>query len=193
MGITKSEFSKLWNTPAGNNFKGLGNDCYGTWTQQDERELWFLIEEVSKINPKNILEIGSSHGGTLIFWDQMATIGGKIVSVDYNTNHGITLDFSNARSNIIFLRLDSHDQKTLETVKSVFDSDIDFLFIDGDHTYEGVKQDYEMYSSLVRPGGLIGFHDVIYDSEIQVNQYFEEIDAPKRRIDLVHGIGIVYK
>jgi hypothetical protein len=37
---------------------------------------------------------------------------------------------------------------------------LDFLFIDGDHTYEGVKDDYEMYKHLVRPGGWIGFHDI---------------------------------
>jgi hypothetical protein len=30
---------------------------------------------------------------------------------------------------------------------------VDFLFIDGDHTYEGVKKDFEMYSPLVRREG----------------------------------------
>ena len=30
------------------------------------------------------------------------------------------------------------------------------LFIDGDHSYIGAKRDYEIYSRLVRPGGIIG-------------------------------------
>ena len=34
---------------------------------------------------------------------------------------------------------------------------LDLLFIDGDHSYEGVRQDYKMYSKLVRDGGLIAF------------------------------------
>jgi hypothetical protein len=34
------------------------------------------------------------------------------------------------------------------------------LFIDGDHTYEGVRRDFEMYSPLVRKGGIIAFHDI---------------------------------
>jgi len=38
---------------------------------------------------------------------------------------------------------------------------LDFLFIDGDHTYEGVKRDFEMYSPLVRNGGIIAFHDIV--------------------------------
>jgi len=37
----------------------------------------------------------------------------------------------------------------------------DFLFIDGDHTYEGVEGDFEMYSPLVRRGGIIAFHDIV--------------------------------
>lgn len=36
---------------------------------------------------------------------------------------------------------------------------LDFLFIDGDHTYDGVKQDFDLYYEKVRPGGYIYFHD----------------------------------
>jgi predicted O-methyltransferase YrrM len=30
-----------------------------------------------------------------------------------------------------------------------------------DHTYEGVKKDFEMYSPLVREGGIVAFHDIV--------------------------------
>jgi len=36
---------------------------------------------------------------------------------------------------------------------------IDLLFIDGDHVYEAVKQDYQSWKPYVRPGGLLVFHD----------------------------------
>jgi predicted O-methyltransferase YrrM len=42
-------------------------------------------------------------------------------------------------------------------------SKLDFLFIDGDHAYEGVKRDWEMYSCLVRSGGIVAFHDIVPD------------------------------
>jgi cephalosporin hydroxylase len=41
----------------------------------------------------------------------------------------------------------------------------DFLFIDGDHEYDGVLEDLLQWYSLVKPGGLIAFHDIVADEE----------------------------
>ena len=40
---------------------------------------------------------------------------------------------------------------------------LDVLFIDGDHTYDGVRSDYLNFRDLVRDGGVIGFHDIVED------------------------------
>jgi hypothetical protein len=39
------------------------------------------------------------------------------------------------------------------------DGTIDAIFIDGDHRYEAVKEDYELYFPKIKSGGLIFFHD----------------------------------
>ncbi len=39
------------------------------------------------------------------------------------------------------------------------DIKIDFLFIDGDHSYEGVKKDFELYSTILSDNGIIVIHD----------------------------------
>jgi hypothetical protein len=39
------------------------------------------------------------------------------------------------------------------------DIKIDFLFIDGDHSYEGVKKDFELYSKILSDSGVIVLHD----------------------------------
>lgn len=39
------------------------------------------------------------------------------------------------------------------------DIKIDFLFIDGDHSYDGVKLDFELYSKLLNERGVILIHD----------------------------------
>lgn len=40
-----------------------------------------------------------------------------------------------------------------------FEPNIDLLFIDGDHRYESVLRDFRLWSPLVKPGGVIAFHD----------------------------------
>ncbi len=46
-----------------------------------------------------------------------------------------------------------------EAAKLVPDSSLDFVYIDGDHTYEGVTDDIRLWLSKVKPGGMIGGHD----------------------------------
>ena len=49
---------------------------------------------------------------------------------------------------------------------------VDFLFIDGDHTTAGARSDFEDYSPLVRPGGLVAFHDIVELQPLEANQVF---------------------
>jgi predicted O-methyltransferase YrrM len=78
---------------------------------------------------------------------------------------------------------------------------IDYLFIDGDHTYAGVKQDFEMYSPLVRRGGLVAFHDIcVHTSQEQceVDRFWREIRTQFKSREFVqnpdqgkYGIGVL--
>jgi hypothetical protein len=81
---------------------------------------------------------------------------------------------------------------------------IDFLFIDGDHSYEGVLQDFAMYSWLVRRGGLIAFHDILphpTSTGVFVRKLWKQLtprfeteeflgDA-RRDLELWGGIGVI--
>jgi len=77
-----------------------------------------------------------------------------------------------------------------------------FLFIDGDHTYKGVKKDFEMYSPLVREDGIIAFHDVVpgpHELVGEVPKFWREIrsnyvskEIIKDRNQGGFGIGILY-
>jgi predicted O-methyltransferase YrrM len=101
------------------------------------------------------------------------------------------------------IRKDSHDLKTLKIVKEILGGKkLDFLFIDGDHTYKGVKMDFEMYSPLVRKGGIIAFHDIVPhppESGCEVSKFFNEIKYSYRFHEIVKdwnqrwaGIGVIY-
>jgi predicted O-methyltransferase YrrM len=48
-----------------------------------------------------------------------------------------------------------------------FEDQIDLLFIDGNHEYQYVMQDYQDWSPLIKAGGLIAFHDVVCKESVQ--------------------------
>ena len=41
---------------------------------------------------------------------------------------------------------------------------VDFIWVDGDHTYEGVREDIRVWAGYIGPGGVIAFHDY-FDGE----------------------------
>ena len=156
---------------------------------QNYEEIERLFLKVCEIQPRKILEIGTAKGGALYLWLQAAQEDATIVSVDlpFGEFGGGYLPcripfyqaFTKPTQTLHLVRENSHSLSTLETTQRLFEGEkIDFLFIDGDHTYEGVKQDFEFYSPMVKEGGLIAFHDVLPRTdipEIQVAPFWDEV------------------
>jgi predicted O-methyltransferase YrrM len=71
---------------------------------------------------------------------------------------------------------------------------IRLLFIDADHAYESTKQDFQLWSPFVVPGGLIAFHDV--GSWPGVTQFYNELLGSGQgweQILLVQTLRVVQK
>lgn len=56
---------------------------------------------------------------------------------------------------------------SLLAAKMAPDFSLDFVFIDADHSYKGVKSDIEAWLPSIKPGGIIGGHD--YDNPRERN------------------------
>lgn len=135
--------------------------------EQHPAEIWPFAEYLAARKPHHVLEIGVRHGGTCALWHELCT--GIVIGVDYGSIDSlgevetIQLDaeMMHALPRYQFVYGNSHDEKTKRKVKQTLGEDsIDFLFLDGDHSIEGVSQDWEMYCGLVREGGCIAFHDI---------------------------------
>lgn len=99
--------------------------------------------------------------------------------------------------------MDSHDETTLREVERILGGlKVDFLFIDGDHSCEGVKQDFQMYGKLVKPGGIVAFHDICPhppETCCEVNKFWLEMRDDYHHREIVEdwdqgwaGIGVIY-
>lgn len=133
-------------------------------------EFGALWEYVASRPHARVLEIGSLYGGTLWYWSQLPHIE-TLVSVDLpTTSPKVAAAVREARTywtewvgeqvEFADIAADSHDSETPYLVKlDAGDDPFDFVFIDGDHTYDGVRADWLAWSPLVRPGGVVAFHD----------------------------------
>ena len=181
---------------------------------QNRLEILNFCKLLEKKKPKNICEIGTFKGGTLFLWSQIANNNAKIISIDlpggpfgggYNRrNIRFFESFLSPKQKLVCLRGDSSSKDIKDQFKSEMGADkLDFLFIDGDHTYKGVKKDFKNYSPFVKKGGMIGFHDILHrkaQKNIEVYKYWNELKKIYRHKEFIDkksknrpiGIGLIY-
>ena len=89
----------------------------------------------------------------------------------------------NNNSNIHLLQGNSYFDETETNFKEELNShELDLLFIDGDHTLDGVKNDYERYSKYVKKDGYIIFDD--YHHPI-IKEYCDKLIEETSSIKLI--------
>ena len=179
---------------------------------QARSEFVQLVALLQKRRPRVVVEIGTATGGTLAAWCAAADPRATIVSIDLPGGvHGggyaywrtaIYKQFAKPQQTLHLLRADSHQAATLQRLKLLLPpGGIDFLFIDGDHTYAGVKADFEMYSPLVRTGGLIALHDICVhapEMDCHVDEFWRDIRAGYKSREFIEnphqgffGVGLI--
>lgn len=186
---------------------------YGLFPSGQVRsEIAALAEVVQQLRPKNVLEIGTANGGTLFLWCRLSQPDGKIISLDLPGGiHGggypawrtkLYSAFAAPSQDLHLLRADSHSAESLDAVKQILRNEpLDFLFIDGDHSFEGVKMDFTNFSPLVRKGGVVALHDVAPhrpEFKCEVNRFWNEVKARYPHREVIEkmdqgwaGIGIL--
>jgi predicted O-methyltransferase YrrM len=111
-----------------------------------------------------IVEIGVAEGASAYALGSTVSTSGQIYLIDPYLPGRVPL--FNA-TKLIAHRLLKHctcseiiwiEQFSHEAIKN-WDQSIDFLFIDGDHSYQGCLKDWQDWHSFVKPGGIVAFHD----------------------------------
>lgn len=126
-------------------------------TQQVREELVDFLQLLQDNEVKSILQIGLGHWASTHF----------ILSL--LLDHVTTVEYDNQFIERYTPQMDPEFERIIQGDSTVVHSDIDetfdALFIDGNHSYEYVKKDFENYSKKVKPGGIIAFHDVNFEGE----------------------------
>jgi predicted O-methyltransferase YrrM len=181
---------------------------------QKWEELLPLLERIRALRPRRVCEIGTSAAGTLYLLTRVSAPDAVIVSIDISVPlhaRALRSKFGLDRQTVVSIEGDSHSEVTKRELERALGGDpLDVLFIDGDHSYDGVRADFELYRELVRPGGLIALHDVNEDFRTrrgikspsisgEVPRFWQEVKSAYRTEELIadpeqdgFGIGVIY-
>jgi predicted O-methyltransferase YrrM len=143
-------------------------------TFQAEWELDQLVSIFHDLRPARVLEVGAMHGGTLWHWLCAEATETVTVIDDEMRNAGAWQEW--ARSSGISLHLLKGPSQAKDIVTAARNlGPYDFIFIDADHTYDAVKDDWAHFAPLVAPGGVIAFHDILPRIGYGVSDVWAEI------------------
>lgn len=184
----------------------------GRKASQDEFELRSFIALLQDHGVRRYLEVGSREGDTFhevlkslpagstgLACDLPGGLWGKVTTrrkLEAAVNDLVTRGYPAST-----LFGDSKDRDVIEFVAGA--GPYDAILIDGDHTYKGVKADWDNYRHMAP---LIAFHDItgagqaekVYGRQVEVPVLWEEIKAAGYRTtefiapDSLMGIGVVF-
>lgn len=100
----------------------------------------------------------------------MCELYDKVITIDIKHNSNFDL-LKSKYSNYEYIIADSTSNDTLNYLKSL-NIKFDFVFIDGNHSYDGVKSDYLKFKQLLNPDGYLGLHDIVSSPENEGNNIF---------------------
>ena len=147
-----------------------------TWMrdQVSTEGLTDLIKELGDNSNKIMIEIGSFVGESTVLFAQsfkeVLAIDPFMEGYDPADPTSYLFEFNNVYQTYLER---TGDHKNIQTIVSTSDQaldvlqgqEFDFVYIDGLHTYDGVKNDIINYLPLVKKGGVIGGHD--YTNQIE--------------------------
>lgn len=152
-------------------------------------QLWALYQA---LQPKVVMEIGCSQGGTLASWCRLGRDDATIIALDLSPDdcwpypgfpvHPSIWDGPLARTSggggmhclkkpgsqqqIYPTHGMSYDPDTIRRVKEALAGrQIDFCFHDASHLRDMTIQDFDIYWPMIAPGGMMAFHDIAYWDE----------------------------
>ncbi len=187
-------------------FWHLGLAKAETQTTDDERACLANHAKEKQI----VVEIGSWHGVTTKLLRSVMNSNGSLYAIDpyfpgrlgFSTQKYIAHHEVNLVKNGEIIWVQMTGIQAGMNLREKLMNQVDFIFIDGDHSYEGIKADWETWTpELVKIGGIIALHDSRSSSKRQIDDagsviFTNEVVRPDKRfmiLDEVDSLTVLKK
>lgn len=165
----------------------------------------FAYHLVSIMKPSLVVELGSFRGNSLNAFCQSVddhAIDAKVVGIDAWEGDLHMGSFPEEYYQELQAFINTHYASFASLQKSYFDDavgsfddgSIDLLHIDGLHTYEAVKHDFETWLPKLSNKAVVLFHDTtVIQKDFGVIQFWSEISKnyPSFNFNFSHGLGVL--
>lgn len=171
---------------------------FSTWVDH----VSFGYDIVEAIRPRKVVELGAYNGMSYFAFCQ-SMIENDISGLCYAVDTWGGDDHTGEYDDSIFEDVRQHAREHYrgisyllrmlfnEAVGHFEDESIDLLHIDGLHTYEAVKEDFDNWYPKVVPGGIILFHDIeARQSDFGVWKFWSELESEHETFAFKHGFGL---
>lgn len=136
-----------------------------------QEECRCMAKLVVALAPRHVFEIGTNHGRTTRLIAELAPADSHVYTLDLPQDQMLRgKHFDQARLDLIGDAFRNHPVRSKITQLygnsltfdfSRYAGQMDLIFVDGDHSYEGVKSDTENALKMLAPGGVIVWDDYI--------------------------------
>lgn len=144
--------------------ESVSGDSASQMSVNERFQLYYVVRCLlpQRQEPIRFVEIGSYGGASLrLICSAMQRLGCEYqgISIEPAGTGRFQEIIESLKQDVIHLPLYSHD--AFKKLEQMFDAGNlpELIFIDGDHSYEGVRQDIHDYYQLLAPGGIMLFHD----------------------------------
>ena len=167
------------------------------WPQYQE-EIQPFIGLLKGHDVKSYLEIGCRHGDTFHAVGSALPKGSLLVAVDLpagaryeNALRCAASDLKKQGQKVVIIIGNSHSDEIVKSVSK--HAPFDAVFIDGDHSFDGVRADWRNYGPM---GNLVAFHDISKTESDQGMSLFNELKQQYKHLEFAFydtgGIGVIW-
>ena len=154
------------------------------------------------------LEIGTYMGVTATIIADAMTAGGRLYCVDPfekkndQQNPGLTMALRSLKRKKLLPKVEfllgfSNEKRIIEMIPE----GLDFILVDGDHSYDGLKNDWEIVKRKLAPGGIVCLHDTTIPAEEPYRDfgsvsYYNDVvkhDADFRHVETVYSMNVLQR
>ena len=144
----------------------IGGLLIWQYPNQFSKYLSFLREQ----NINSYIEIGCRWGGSFVLTNEYLKMFNSInKSVAVDVEDWPVVNYCLLNNEAQFIKMNSQSQEFINYIDNNY---FDLIFIDGDHSYNGVKNDYEVTKNR---GKIFVFHDIVSDACPGVVQFWNEL------------------